>query len=124
MTHKSIDTTVDTAVAIDNQNTDPTIMPTKSGTSKLASMKANVEETKNILLDTVQKVLIRDEELNRLVDKSEDLEANSKRFSSVSHKLKKKMCCQSLKMTIIFWAVILLVLLIVLLAIILPITKK
>ncbi|XP_066276595.1 vesicle-associated membrane protein 3-like [Branchiostoma lanceolatum] len=82
----------------------------RASNRKMDKLQSEVDEVTNLLKDNVDKVLQRGDRLERLEERSEDLNAEANRFRVVSTKLKKKYCWQNCKMTLILTGVILLLL--------------
>ena len=63
--------------------------------TKFAEVQTQVNEVTAIMKENVERVLLRDEKLNHLLDKSEELEQSSSRFSRLAKKLKSKFWWQN-----------------------------
>ncbi|XP_078588085.1 vesicle-associated membrane protein 3-like [Branchiostoma floridae x Branchiostoma japonicum] len=80
----------------------------RASNKKMDKLQSEVDEVTGLLKDNVDKILQRGDKLERLEERSEDLNAHANRFKVVSTKLKKKYCWQNCKMTLILTGVILL----------------
>eukprot|EP00045_Choanoeca_perplexa_P003753 m.33231 g.33231 ORF g.33231 m.33231 type:complete len:239 (-) comp12211_c0_seq1:1057-1773(-) len=65
------------------------------GADPLAKARGEVDAVKNVMVENIQKVLQRGEQIDIMVDKAEDLESEAKRFQTSSRKLKNKMWWQN-----------------------------
>ena len=75
-------------------------------------LKEQVDEVVVIMQENVKKVLERDEKLENLENKSENLHDGAKRFSNMAIKLKRKMWWKNIKVIIILVVVVLILALI------------
>uniref|UniRef100_A0A914X044 Vesicle-associated membrane protein 7 n=1 Tax=Plectus sambesii TaxID=2011161 RepID=A0A914X044_9BILA len=69
--------------------------------SRVAQLKGQVDEVKQIMTRNVERVLERGERLDQLQDRSEDLNSASQQFRTTAHRVRRRMCCENLKWTII-----------------------
>eukprot|EP00048_Salpingoeca_helianthica_P014427 m.221649 g.221649 ORF g.221649 m.221649 type:complete len:215 (-) comp15855_c0_seq1:220-864(-) len=88
-----------------------------AGGDRLAQAKAEVDQVKGIMVQNIEKVLQRGEQIDLLVDKTENLENDAKRFSKRATKLKTQMWWQNQKMCLIITAVVAIIILIIALSI-------
>eukprot|EP00730_Choanoeca_flexa_P008320 TRINITY_DN12475_c0_g9_i2.p1 TRINITY_DN12475_c0_g9~~TRINITY_DN12475_c0_g9_i2.p1 ORF type:complete len:253 (+),score=47.67 TRINITY_DN12475_c0_g9_i2:41-760(+) len=65
------------------------------GADPLAKARGEVDAVKNVMVENIQKVLQRGEQIDIMVDKAEDLEGEAKRFQTSARKLKNKMWWQN-----------------------------
>lgn len=73
---------------------------------KLDQTNRQVKEVTGLLKDNVERVLERGEKIDRLQERSEDLESNAINFQSKSRRLRRKMWCRNCKMNCIIGLVI------------------
>ncbi|XP_033751874.1 vesicle-associated membrane protein 3-like [Pecten maximus] len=73
---------------------------------KLDQTNKQVKEVTGLLKENVERVLDRGEKIDRLQERSEDLESNAINFQSSSRRLRRKMWCKNCKMNCIIAAVI------------------
>ncbi|XP_021377753.1 vesicle-associated membrane protein 3-like isoform X2 [Mizuhopecten yessoensis] len=73
---------------------------------KLDQTNKQVKEVTGLLKENVERVLDRGEKIDRLQERSEDLESNAINFQSSSRRLRKKMWCKNCKMNCIIAAVV------------------
>ena len=83
---------------------------------KISLLQNQVNETTSILIDTMDKVIIRYEKLEDLEKSADNLKSSSSRFERQAKYLKHKMCWKNAKMTIALIAIILIVLLVIILS--------
>eukprot|EP01147_Barroeca_monosierra_P000390 gene390-3736_t len=79
----------------------------------LAKAKQEIGQVKDIMVQNIDKVLQRGEQIDLLVDKADELQDNSKRFQSRSRKLKQQMWWQNKKMCMLITGVLLAIALII-----------
>lgn len=99
--------------AMDDQfvkNFGPLIEEYNNTGGKTRQINQQLEETQQILTDTVSKALDRGEELQTISTKSEDLLSTSEEFRTQANNLKRKMRCSYYKTNIIWIAVAILIL--------------
>nr|CAB3267593.1 vesicle-associated membrane protein 711-like [Phallusia mammillata] len=82
---------------------------------KLTSMQNQVGEVTNIMKQNVEKVVKRGEGIGDLLDKTDELEANSQTFKVTATKLQRKYFWQNKKMCIIIVVVVLIIIIIIVL---------
>lgn len=81
--------------------------------NRYQKIKDGVDETKNIVVDNLEKIINRGDNINNLLENSNDLNESSQRFLGVSGSLKRKIQCDNIKYySIISLAIILFILLI------------
>eukprot|EP00047_Mylnosiga_fluctuans_P001547 m.220835 g.220835 ORF g.220835 m.220835 type:complete len:215 (-) comp10468_c0_seq1:4739-5383(-) len=92
---------------------------TKSGANgdSLAKARAEVDQVKGIMVQNIEKVLERGEHIDLLVDKTENLESEAKRFQRKATKLKTQMWWQNQKMCLIITGVVCIIILIIALSV-------
>jgi TolA-binding protein len=85
--------------------------------NKLDSTKNQVDQVVLIMKDNIEKVLQRDEKLNNIETRVEELQDGAQRFQKISTKLKQKMFCKNMRfimvLTMIFLILIMIILLII-----------
>eukprot|EP01089_Gocevia_fonbrunei_P005031 TRINITY_DN15163_c0_g1_i1.p1 TRINITY_DN15163_c0_g1~~TRINITY_DN15163_c0_g1_i1.p1 ORF type:complete len:190 (+),score=20.86 TRINITY_DN15163_c0_g1_i1:213-782(+) len=65
--------------------------------AKINKLKANVDEVTEIMLDNVDKILKRGEDLEHLSERTKELESQSNSFMKDTNKLKRKKCKEYIK---------------------------
>lgn len=83
--------------------------------NKLNDTHQQVNDVILIMKDNINKTLARDEKLGDIESKTEDLEANSKRFEKVSKKLKQKLMCKNIKFMVVLFLIVLFLILVIVL---------
>jgi vesicle-associated membrane protein 4 len=83
--------------------------------NKLTNLQEEVNEVTKIMIDNIDKTLKRDEKLNDIETKTEELQDGAKRFKKISTKLKQKLFCKNMKFILILSAVIVIFILIIVL---------
>lgn len=84
-----------------------------------AVLHAQINQNKDIAARAVQKVIDRDEKIDILLDKSENLEASASLFQRTSRKLKDKMCCAEFQSKLCLAIIVLIVIAIIIMIIVL-----
>ena len=69
---------------------------------QIKNAKHNIEITKNIIIDNIDKVINRGENIENLIDETEDLNQSSLKFNKTVKKVKCKICCENMKFKLIF----------------------
>eukprot|EP00002_Diphylleia_rotans_P017554 TRINITY_DN3407_c0_g4_i1.p1 TRINITY_DN3407_c0_g4~~TRINITY_DN3407_c0_g4_i1.p1 ORF type:complete len:219 (-),score=60.15 TRINITY_DN3407_c0_g4_i1:110-766(-) len=77
---------------------------------KISQVRGDIEEVRSAMVQNIEKVLQRGEKLDLLVDKTENLNQQAFKFKKQSTKLKRAMCFQNVKITIVIVVVVLLIL--------------
>lgn len=67
---------------------------------KVTKVKQQIEEVKGVLMDTIDKTMKRGENLNTIVQKTEDLSNDAQIFQTNSVQLRKMMCWRRIKCTV------------------------
>lgn len=101
--------------------TTPDKQPRKD--DKFYEINIQIDKTKDVMHDNIQKIIANGENLKILEDKTEDLNENAKIFKNRSKKLHSVMWCKNMKMYGII-ALIVIVIIIVFALIIYASTKK
>ena len=83
---------------------------------KLSKIGADIDEIKGTMRDNIEKCLQRGEKIEHIMKKADDLKETSYSFKRNSTKLKRVMCFQNLKCTIVLIVVILVVIVAILMA--------
>jgi uncharacterized membrane protein len=85
--------------------------------NKISDTKKEVDTVIEIMKDNMNKVLDRDQKLDDMETRTEELQDGAKRFNKISTKLKHKMWCKNTKFIIILASIFLILILIILLII-------
>lgn len=80
------------------------------GSSKVQEVQSQLDELKDIMVQNIDSITDRGENLNLLVDKTEDLNDSSISFKKASTNLARKMWWKKMKMTLVLAFVVILVL--------------
>jgi len=80
---------------------------------KLDDVRLEVEAVKNVMIDNLEKVIKREENLNNISDKSEHLLEQSVKFNNGSKTLRKAMWWKNKKLTLMIGVVCFLIILLV-----------
>jgi len=67
---------------------------------KISAVRKQIDDTKSIMVENIEKILDRGERIELLVDKTENLQQSSVRFKTFSKKLKYAMCWKNVKLII------------------------
>jgi vesicle-associated membrane protein 7 len=81
--------------------------------SKMVSVQRKVDEVKGIMMQIVEKVLVRGERLDVLVDRTDDLRDQAAKFQRQGTQLRKKMWWQNFRMQIIVVGVVVLLVVVI-----------
>jgi len=84
---------------------------------KIAKIRQQIGDVKDVMMDNIDRVLLRGEKIELLVDKSEILEQHAFKFQRGARTLKRTMCLKNAK-----WIVLILIVLAILIYIILAIS--
>lgn len=76
---------------------------------KISSVKAQIDNVKNIMVKNIDKVLERGEDINTILDEVEELECEAQSFKYKSRKLKNKLWWKNFKLWIILMVIVLIV---------------
>ncbi|KAJ1449410.1 synaptobrevin-domain-containing protein [Pelagophyceae sp. CCMP2097] len=63
----------------------------------MSSVRAKIEETKDVMVDNIDRILERGEKIELLVDKAEHMSQQAFRFERSAKSLKRAMCCKRAK---------------------------
>ncbi|KAK7350264.1 hypothetical protein VNO77_08636 [Canavalia gladiata] len=85
--------------------------------SKLAKVKAQVSEVKEVMMENIEKVLDRGEKIEVLVDKTENLRYQAQDFRQQGTQLRRKMWYQNMKIKLIVLGIIIALILIIVLSV-------
>ncbi|XP_027334444.1 vesicle-associated membrane protein 722-like isoform X2 [Abrus precatorius] len=85
--------------------------------SKLAKVKAQVSEVKDVMMENIEKVLDRGEKIEVLVDKTENLRYQAQDFRQQGTQLRRKMWYQNMKIKLIVLGIIIALILIIVLSV-------
>ena len=91
-------------------------IPKETPRDKLLEVQEQADTVKNTLRINIEKVTLRGEELEKLDDKTIELERSAAQFNRNAKKLKMKMWCQNHKFLFIFLLIFVIVLFILLAA--------
>lgn len=83
---------------------------------KINNVKREIYLTKNVMNENINKLLQRNERLNILVEKTDDLKNNSVDFRTNARTLKRTFCCNNFKMWIAIFVVICIIILVIVLS--------
>jgi vesicle-associated membrane protein 7 len=89
-----------------------------AGGDKLAKIKGEVEQVKGIMVENIERVLERGEQIDLLVDKSENLDVNARLFKKSSTKLRSQMWWENQRWLMAIVAVIVAVIVIIIIAVV------
>ena len=81
---------------------------------KIKQVSEQINQVKDVMIKNIDKVLERDERIELLVDRTEELDQHAFRFKSSSSSLKKQLWWKNLKTTLVMASVCLLILYIIL----------
>jgi len=76
---------------------------------RVQQLRAQVDETREIMTANVERILARGERLEDLLDKSVDLEANSSRFRATARRVERHMCWKNAKCNCIIASIVLVI---------------
>jgi len=76
-----------------------------TGGGRVNELRNQVNEVKTIMTQNVERILERGERLDQLQNRSEELHNSSQQFRTTAHHVRRQMCCQNAKWTII-WIVV------------------
>ncbi|XP_020096390.1 vesicle-associated membrane protein 721-like [Ananas comosus] len=85
--------------------------------SKLAKVKAQVSEVKGVMMENIEKVIERGENVDRLVDKTENLRFQANDFRQQGTRVRRKMWLQNMKIKLIVLGIIIALILIIILSV-------
>ncbi len=74
---------------------------------KIQQMKKDIDETKNIMVQNIEKVLERGERIDLLVTRTEEMNEQSYKFKSGATELKKKLWWKNIKLWIVIIVLVL-----------------
>merc|ERR1719389_509110 len=83
------------------------------GQEKLTAVKQQIEDTRQIMSQNIDKVLERGEKLEDVMDKSEKMKDTADQFRKKGRELRRKMWWQNTKMKIVIAVIVLVVLLLI-----------
>eukprot|EP01116_Phalansterium_solitarium_P001090 TRINITY_DN10875_c0_g1_i2.p1 TRINITY_DN10875_c0_g1~~TRINITY_DN10875_c0_g1_i2.p1 ORF type:complete len:130 (+),score=31.34 TRINITY_DN10875_c0_g1_i2:165-554(+) len=88
-------------------------MATRSNDPKIAAIQNDLDQVKVVMEQNVEKALRNTEKLEDLEVRTDQLQQNAHQFKSGSTRLKRMMCCQNIKLTLLIILIIIIVLLII-----------
>ncbi|XP_077984986.1 vesicle-associated membrane protein 7-like [Glandiceps talaboti] len=80
-----------------------------SDVDNVSRVQGEIDELKGIMVKNIDTIAARGEKLELLIDKTEDLEANSITFKKSSRSLARSMCIKNAKLTIILVVVLIII---------------
>eukprot|EP01083_Nonionella_stella_P002562 7355_1 len=86
---------------------DPRSKKYRSTDSKISAINEEIESTKNTVIQSIEKVLVRGEKIELLIHKSDQLDTEARKFNRQSRTLKHRMLCKNIKMTLALVLVVL-----------------
>ncbi|XP_031496508.1 vesicle-associated membrane protein 724-like [Nymphaea colorata] len=81
--------------------------------AKLVKVKGQVSEVKNIMMENIDKVMDRQEKLDVLSEKTENLRSQAQRFQKQGVQIRRKMWFENMKIKLVILGILLLLVLIV-----------
>jgi len=63
----------------------------------IASVKSKIDETREVMVDNIDRILERGEKIELLVDKTENMQQQAFKFERSAKSLKRAMCCKRCK---------------------------
>jgi len=103
-----------TIKTLTEQANDPRSKTYRQSDRKIDEINTEIENTKNTVLESIDKVLERGEKLELLVHKSDNLTENSIKFNRDTKKLKNRMLWKNIRITLILFFIIALLIYIIL----------
>lgn len=85
--------------------------------SKLAKVQAQVSQVKGVMMENIDRVIDRQEKIDGLVDKTENLRSQADGFRQGGTQLRRKLWWQNMKMKLIVLAIIIALILIIVLSV-------
>ncbi|CAD2217364.1 vesicle-associated membrane protein 7 [Angomonas deanei] len=82
---------------------------------KITALNDDINQVVDVMMDNMDKVLARGDQLDTIVDKSETLLVHANDFRDHSTQLKRNLCMKNLKLTLIIIAAVIVVIVIILL---------
>ena len=86
---------------------DPRNMQYRSSDAKITQINDEIEKTKNTVMLSIEKVLDRGDKLELLLDKADHLADQGRVFKGSANKLKRRMVCKNVKMTLLLIFIVL-----------------
>ncbi|KAG0569263.1 hypothetical protein KC19_6G078200 [Ceratodon purpureus] len=77
--------------------------------TKMSRIKSQVAEVKGVMMENIEKVLDRNEKIDLLVGKSNDLEGNAVRFQKQGNQIRRRNCCANFKLKMLVLVLIIIV---------------
>ncbi|XP_064604659.1 vesicle-associated membrane protein 7-like [Liolophura sinensis] len=87
------------------------------GGDHISALRSQVDEVKDVMTQNIDKVLERGERLDDLMDKTEELEANSATFQRTAKRIRRKYWWKNTKMMLILVCVVLVVIVVLVIVI-------
>jgi len=85
----------------------------KGGDDKISKVKGEIEDTKKVMVQNIDKVLERGSKIEELVDKTDTLQSHSHSFRNKGRQLRRNMWWKNCKLCCILLSIILIILIIV-----------
>ncbi|KAK7412791.1 hypothetical protein VNO78_04416 [Psophocarpus tetragonolobus] len=85
--------------------------------SKLAKVKAQVSQVKDVMMENIEKVLDRGDKIELLVDKTENLHNQAQDFRSSGTRIRRRMWLQNMKIKLIVLGILVALILIIVLSV-------
>ncbi|XP_061622698.1 vesicle-associated membrane protein 8 [Phyllopteryx taeniolatus] len=82
---------------------------------KMKSLSSDVAGVRNIMTQNVERILAREERLDNLIGKSEDLHDGAKHFKQTSHKVARTYWWKNVKLIVVIVVIVLIIVLIIIL---------
>eukprot|EP00894_Picocystis_sp_ML_P002300 jgi/Pico_ML_1/52817/g3468.t1 len=86
------------------------------GNNKITQVKSQIEDTKNVMVMNIDKVLQRGEKLEDVMIKSDSMRDHAMQFRNKGRKLRRALWCQNMKLTLVIIAALLLLAFVIFLA--------
>jgi len=95
-----------------------------SNPNRVAEVQRQVDEVTSIMHDNIDQALANQDKAEDLVDRTDELSANASMFKKQSTSLKRAMCCQNAKLTMIIIALVVLIVAIIVIVIVVVAVKN
>lgn len=90
----------------------PPSLDNKKFNSKIDDITIQIDQTKDVMKDNIEKTLQRGEDLDRLIDKTDEMNKNASVFQKKATVLRKHMCWQNYKYMLLIGFIVLIVLIV------------
>ncbi|XP_007495866.1 uncharacterized protein LOC103104909 isoform X2 [Monodelphis domestica] len=88
---------------------------------KISALKSQVSDVKNSMTQNIDKMLRKEEKLNVLIDKTDNLQIATKSFQKTTTKMSKKMWWRNYKIIIIIFSILIIIIIILLSTNVIPV---